>query len=62
MAVRLACSSPPSTETVTVSPPLIPRPIRAISLVAAADLPSFSTVTVLSNALAALTSRPAGRA
>ena len=32
-------SSLPSTVTVTVSPPLIPRPIRAISLVATAALP-----------------------
>lgn len=34
-------SSGPAAETDTVSPHLIPRPIRAISLVASADFSPF---------------------
>ena len=64
MAAQLDSSLPPSTVTVTVSPVLMPMPMRAMSLVAAADLlPSaLVIVTVLSRPLAALANRPAGRA
>ena len=49
--------------TVTVSPHLMPMPIRAIRRVASTDLPFLSTmVTVLWQVLASFASIPAGRA